>query len=115
MPHAVHQLAQVGTLIRCELITGVAQVMKVNRRGHAIAVMAGESETYLWPRALPSQRRTEVARSEIVQVYPHRSSVPADLWDHLLEKAATYIDVLVYVGMFMTEMPDLPKTLREKA
>jgi hypothetical protein len=76
---------------------------------------AGESETYLWPGALPSQRRTEVARSEIVQVYPHRSSVPADLWDSLLDKAATYVDILVYVGMFMTEMPDLPKTLREKA
>jgi transcriptional regulator with XRE-family HTH domain len=85
------------------------------RHRHAIAVMAGESETYLWPGALPSQRRTEVARSEIVQVYPHRSSVPADLWDSLLGKAATYVDILVYVGMFMTKMPDLPKTLREKA
>src|SRR5262249_53674184 len=32
MPHAVHQLAQVGTLVRRELITGGAQVVKVNRR-----------------------------------------------------------------------------------
>src|SRR5215469_6341281 len=32
MPHAVHQLAQVGALVRYELITGVAQVVKVNRR-----------------------------------------------------------------------------------
>jgi hypothetical protein len=32
VPHAVHQLAQVGTLIRRELITGMAQVVKVNRR-----------------------------------------------------------------------------------
>ena len=54
----------------------------------------------------------EVARSEIVQVYPHRSSVPADLWDSLLEKAAAYVDILVYVGMFMTEKPDLLKVLR---
>ena len=84
------------------------------RHRHAIAVMAGESETYLWPGALPSDRRTEVARSEIVQVYPHRNSVPADLWDALLEKATTYIDILVYVGMFMTEKPDLIKAIREK-
>ena len=84
------------------------------RHRHAIAVMAGESETYLWPGALPSQRRAEVARSEIVQVYPHRNSVPADLWDALLEKATTYIDILVYVGMFMTEKPELIKTIREK-
>ena len=84
------------------------------RHRHAIAAMAGESETYLWPGALSSQRRAEVAQSEIVHVYPHRNSVPADLWDALLEKAATYIDILVYVGMFMTEKPDLLKTLRAK-
>ena len=65
-------------------------------------------------RGAASQRRAEVARSEIVQVYPHRNSVPADLWDALLEKATTYIDILVYVGMFMTEKPDLIKAMREK-
>ena len=64
------------------------------RYRHAIAVMAGESETYLWPKALPSQRRTEVAQSEIVQVYPHRSSLPGELWDSLLERATTYVDML---------------------
>ena len=32
MAHAVHQLTQVGTLVRGKLITGVAQVVKVNRR-----------------------------------------------------------------------------------
>jgi hypothetical protein len=85
------------------------------RHRHAIAAMAGESETYLWPGALPSQRRAEVAQSEIVHVYPHRNSVPPDLWDSLLEKATTYIDILVYVGMFMTEKPDLLKALQEKA
>ena len=58
--------------------------------------------------------RAEVSRSEIVHVYPHRSSVPADLWDSLLERATTYVDILVYVGMFMTEKPDLLKALREK-
>ena len=84
------------------------------RYRHAIAVMAGESETYLWPKALPSQRRAEVAQSEIVQVYPHRSSLPGELWDSLLERATTYVDILVYVGMFMTEKPDLLKALRDK-
>ena len=32
MAHAVHQPTQVGTLVRGELITGMAQVAKVNRR-----------------------------------------------------------------------------------
>ena len=31
MPHAVHKLTQVGTLVRRELVTGVAQVVKMNR------------------------------------------------------------------------------------
>ena len=38
------------------------------RHRHTIAAMAGESETYLWPGPLPSQRRGEVAQSEIVHV-----------------------------------------------
>ena len=85
------------------------------RYRHAIATMVGEGEAYLWPDALPTDRRTEVAESEIVQVYPHRSSVPADLWDFLLERAKSRVDILVYVGMFMTDKPDLLKTLRDKA
>jgi hypothetical protein len=85
------------------------------RHRHAIAAMAGESEAYLWPGAMGAQRRAEVAQSEIVHVYPHRNSVPADLWDALLEKATTYIDILVYVGIFMTEKPDLLKALRGKS
>jgi hypothetical protein len=32
VPHAVHQLTQAGTLVGRELITGVAQVVKVDRR-----------------------------------------------------------------------------------
>jgi hypothetical protein len=48
-------------------------------------------------------------------VYARRSLIPPDLWDRLLSTATTYIDVLVYVGMFLTEKPDLPAILREKA
>lgn len=29
----------------------------------------------------------------------------ADLWDRLLDRATTYVDVLVYIGMFITEKP----------
>lgn len=85
------------------------------RHRHAIAAMVRESETYLWPSAADSSRVAEASRSEIVKVYPHRSVVPVDLWDRLLTASTAYIDVLVYVGMFMTEKPDLIPTLQRKA
>lgn len=82
---------------------------------HKIAALLGESESYLWPNAYREDKVTEVSGSEIVQVYPHRSAVPADLWDRLLDRATTYVDMLVYVGMFMTEKPELLDTLHAKA
>lgn len=82
---------------------------------HKLAAMVQESETYLWPDAIDSERATEVSNSEIVKVYPHRNAVPVDLWDRLLAASQTYVDILVYVGMFMTEKPDLLRTLKDKA
>ena len=85
------------------------------RHRHALAALVQESERYLWPDAISPEAAGAVSGSEIVQVYPHRSLVPPDLWDHLLDAATTYIDMLVYVGMFLTEKPDLPALLRKKA
>lgn len=85
------------------------------RHRHAVAALVQESERYLWPDALSAEAAEAVSGSELVQVYAHRSLVPSDLWDHLLHAAETYIDMLVYVGMFLTEKPDLPALLREKA
>ena len=85
------------------------------RHRHALAALVHESERYLWPDAISPDAAGAVSGSEIIQVYAHRSLVPADLWDRLLHAATTYIDVLVYVGMFLTEKPDLPAILREKA
>lgn len=80
-----------------------------------IALRVGESEQYLWPTATDAARAARASESEIVKVYAHRSAVPAELWDRLLERATTYVDVLVYVGMFMTDKPKLLSTLRDKA
>src|ERR1700712_4603532 len=43
----------------------------------AIAAMVRETENYLWPDAITPERRAEIGGSEIVQVYPHRHSVPS--------------------------------------
>jgi transcriptional regulator with XRE-family HTH domain len=82
---------------------------------HALAALLKESERYLWPDALADDAAGAVSSSEVIQVYAHRNLVPADLWDRLLAAASARIDILVYVGMFMTEKQDLPAALRAKA
>jgi hypothetical protein len=64
---------------------------------------------------VPGNRALEISESEIVRTYPHRNAIPADLWDQLLERSQEAVDILVYVGMFLTEKPGLPRTLRAKA
>jgi hypothetical protein len=70
-----------------------------------LAAILHKSEAYLWPNAMSSDRATKVSESEIVRTYPHRSAIPPNLWDQLLDQAQDTIDILVYVGMFMTEKP----------
>lgn len=85
------------------------------RHRHRIAALVRESESYLWPDAVPSERATAIARSEIVQIFPNRASVPADLWRRLIEGARGQIGVLVYAGLFLPEQhPRLNATLRKK-
>lgn len=82
---------------------------------HAVAAKLNERECYLWPSAVSNAKAEQISESEIVKLYPHRSAVPGDLWDRLLGNAATRIEILVYVGMFMTEKPDLIAILKGKA
>ncbi|MEO3785056.1 DUF5919 domain-containing protein [Actinocorallia sp. B10E7] len=85
------------------------------RHRHQIAALLKERETYLWPNALPDHRADQVNESEIIKVYAHRGMVPVDLWDRLLDQAVEHIEILVYVGMFMTEKHDLIRRLQRKA
>ena len=85
------------------------------RHRGALAALVGQSESYLWPSAVPPERQAKIAASEIVAAYPHRSVVPADLWDELLGGASDRIDVLVHAGQFLIERPDFIRTLTDKA
>jgi hypothetical protein len=76
--------------------------------------MVRETESYLWPEALAPERRTEVAQSEVINVYPHRSAIPQDLWNRLLSQAVERIDVLVLAGLFLAEEPMFARTVRQK-
>lgn len=81
---------------------------------HGIAGLVRESESYLWPSAVSDAKAIEASGSEVVQVYPSRSAIPRELWDRLLDQASSRIDVLVYVGMFLTETPNLLSALEAK-
>lgn len=85
------------------------------RHRHALAAMLSESESYLWPTALSEQTTVAVADSEVVKTYPNRNAVPGEVCTRLLHQAEARIDILVYVGMFLTEDPNFLSTLREKA
>ncbi|MFC0109842.1 DUF5919 domain-containing protein [Kibdelosporangium aridum] len=85
------------------------------RHRHAIAAMVRETESYLWPDAVAPERATEIAESEVVKVYPHRNSIPADLWDRLLNDAHEHIEVLSLAALFLVERPSFAKQLAAKA
>jgi hypothetical protein len=67
--------------------------------------------------AVPRQRSAEAGvdtGTVLVETYASRNAVPRALWDQLLDGAQERIDVLVYVGMFLTENPALLPTLKAK-
>jgi hypothetical protein len=78
----------------------------------AIALRLDQRETYLWPSVEDGRQRSD---AELIRFYPHRSMIPVDLWDRFFAKAEARIDVLVYVGMFMTERPNLLAEMQKKA
>ena len=82
-------------------ITRGARPYRAHR--YAVAAFFGVDESYIWPDALGRDQVTAVSESEIVAVYPHRSEVPRDVWEHLFSSAEQEIGVLVYAGLFLSE------------
>jgi transcriptional regulator with XRE-family HTH domain len=79
-----------------------------------IAKRLREDEEFLWPGA-SKLAEGSTGDGGVVQLYPNRNQVPPMLWDRLLSQASHEIGILVYVGMFMTEKPDLLAHLRSNA
>ena len=73
------------------------------RHRHELAALLGESEAWLWPDAYSADRVGQAARSEVVTVYGHRYQIPAELWARLVGEATTFLDILVYAGLFLPE------------
>lgn len=86
------------------------------RYRNRVAARVGESEVWLWPKAITRQRADEASRSELVELFPRRASVPAQLWSKLFSSSSTFIDVLVYAGLFLPEQyPTVIEDLRQRA
>lgn len=81
-----------------------------------VAAELGVDEAYLWPRAVDERRSNLLSNAELVQLYPNRGAVPAELWPAMVRKSTEHIDVLVYAGLFLFDTyPDLLADLTERA
>lgn len=91
---------------------------RLPHRGHrsSTAALLGVDEAYLWPEILTDVRTVSASRAELVDIYPNRGSVPADLWRALAETATEAVDVLAYSALFLPDSnPDLPQQLADRA
>ncbi len=113
-PHALAELLEVDPKTVERWIT-LGRLPYAKYR-HRIAALMRETEGYLWPDALSADQIAQVARSEVVTIYPHRASVPAEVWRRLLDGSTEQVAVLVYSGLFLPETnPRLVTALKAKA
>jgi hypothetical protein len=85
------------------------------RHRYALAAHLGMDEGYLWPGALPPEQAIGASESEIINVYPHRWSVPRDEWSRLFAEAEEEIDILVYAALFLAEDTGIIRALADRA
>ncbi|WP_368861659.1 XRE family transcriptional regulator [Actinospica durhamensis] len=85
------------------------------RHRYAVASFLQMEETYLWPEALSAEQVAGASESEILNVFPHRWTVPDDLWRRHFESAEQEIGVLVYSGLFISEDAGIQRIFRDKA
>ncbi|HZM76718.1 MAG TPA: helix-turn-helix domain-containing protein [Candidatus Limnocylindrales bacterium] len=85
------------------------------RHRYEVATYLNVDEIFLWPDALNQNQIANASESEIIGVYPHRWTVPADLWRTFFTAAEQEIGILVYSGLFIPEDAGMLRSLRQKA
>lgn len=93
----------------------IAGRLPYRRHRYAVATFLNLDEVYLWPDALSDNQIANASESEIINVYPHRWTVPTDLWRNFFDSAEQEIGILVYSGLFIVEDAAIIRTLRRKA
>jgi transcriptional regulator with XRE-family HTH domain len=84
------------------------------RHRWALADMLRADERDLWPELAPAPAVTS-RPSEVVAVYPHRWSVPREVWHRLFRSARREIGILAYSGLFLAEDTGMTGVLSAKA
>ncbi|QDP95263.1 helix-turn-helix transcriptional regulator [Microlunatus elymi] len=79
-----------------------------------VAQAVGQEETYLWPSVLLDGRAAATA-GDISGIWPTCSSISAETWHVLFERATKRLDILAYAGTFLLEVVDLGSVLRSIA
>lgn len=85
------------------------------RHRYAVAAHLGVDEAYIWPDALTRDQVASASESEIINVYPHRWTVPSDMWRNFFDNAEHEIGILVYSGLFLADDAGVLRILRRKA
>lgn len=85
------------------------------RHQYATAVALKVDVTTLWDDDRTIDSEKTLTKAEIIEVYPHRHTVPSGLWREIYGRAEKQLDVLVYAGLFLSEDPLFHGLLREKA
>jgi transcriptional regulator with XRE-family HTH domain len=84
------------------------------RHRWALADVLRADECDLWPDL--ARTHAEVAQpSEVVAVYPHRWSVPREVWHRLFGNARREIGILAYSGLFLAEDTGMTGLLSARA
>ena len=81
------------------------------RHRWGLADLLSLHEYDLWPHlaGVPS------IGPEVYATYPHRGSVPREVWRQLYDSAQHQIDILVYSGLFLAEDVEMIRLLGDKA
>ena len=84
------------------------------RTQHQVAKVLGTRAIDLWPTP-STDLPTSGHESELVYLYPSRSSITGATWERLINGVQHQMDVLVFSGAFLVEQYNLVPIIRDKA
>jgi len=79
----------------------------------ALADLVGADEADLWPEAA-GPLAARVRPEELGAIYPHRWSVPRDVWTRFFESAEYEIGILAYSALFIAEDTGILRIFTDK-